>query len=97
MLGIDGLYFHRGGLVAVQNGVNPNRVVRLFLSKDLGRVERFETIAANLPAFDEPTLGVIVKGDFYFIANSQWGTVDEQGRLAPPEKLKEPVVMKLRL
>lgn len=97
MLGIDGLYFHRGRLVAVQNGVNPNRVVQFFLSKDLSRVERFETVAANLPVFDEPTLGVIVKGDFYFVANSQWGTLDEQGRLAPPEKLKEPVVLKLKL
>jgi hypothetical protein len=97
MLGIDGLYFHRGRLVAVQNGVNPNRVVRFFLSKDLSRVERSETVAANHPAFDEPTLGVIVKDEFYFVANSQWGTIDEQGRLAPPEKLKEPVVMKLRL
>jgi tetratricopeptide (TPR) repeat protein len=97
MLGIDGLYFHRGQLVAVQNGVNPNRVVRLFLSKDLGRVERFQTAAANLPAFDEPTLGVVVKDDFYFVANSQWGTVDGQGRLAPTEKLKEPVVLKLKL
>jgi len=97
MLGIDGLYFHRGRLIAVQNGVNPNRVVRFFLSKDLGRVERFETVAANLPAFDEPTLGVIVKDDFYFVANSQWGTIDGQGRLAPPEKLKELVVLKLRL
>jgi hypothetical protein len=97
MLGIDGLYFYRGRLVAVQNGVNPNRVVQLFLSKDLSRVERFETVAANQPAFDEPTLGVVVKDDFYFIANSQWGTIDEQGKLAPPEKLKEPVVLKLRL
>jgi hypothetical protein len=97
MLGIDGLYFYRGGLVAVQNGVNPNRVVRLFLSKDLGRVERFETVAANLPAFDEPTLGVIVRDEFYFVANSQGDAVDEQGRLAPPEKLKEPVVLKLKL
>lgn len=97
MLGIDGLYFYRGRLVAVQNGVNPNRVVQFFLSKDLSRVERFETVAANLSAFDEPTLGVVVKDDFYFIANSQWGTIDEQGRLAPPEKLKEPVVLKLRL
>ena len=97
MLGIDGLYFHRGRLVAVQNGVNPNRVVQFFLSKDLTRVERFETIAANLPAFDEPTLGVVVRDDFYFVANSQWGAVDEQGRLAPTEKLKELVVMKLKL
>lgn len=97
MLGIDGLYFYRGRLVAVQNGVNPNRVVQFFLSKDLSRVERFETAAANLPAFDEPTLGVVVRSDFYFVANSQWGTIDEQGKLAPPEKLKEPVVMKLKL
>jgi len=97
MLGIDGLYFHRGRLVAVQNGVNPNRVAQFFLSRDLTRVERFETIAANLPAFDEPTLGVLVKDDFYFVANSQWGAVDEQGKLAPPEKLKDPVVLKLKL
>lgn len=97
MLGIDGLYFYRGQLVAVQNGVNPNRVARFFLSKDLSRVERFETAAANLPAFDEPTLGVLVRGVFYFVANSQWGTIDGQGRLAPPEKLKEPVVLKLKL
>lgn len=97
MLGIDGLYFQRGRLIAVQNGVNPQRVVRLFLSKDLRRVERFETVAANLPVFDEPTLGVLVRDDFYFIANSQWGALDEQGRLAPEDRLKEPVVVKLRL
>jgi tetratricopeptide (TPR) repeat protein len=97
MLGIDGLYFYRGGLVAVQNGVNPQRVVRLFLSKDLSRVERFQTVAANDPAFDEPTLGVLVRSQFYFIANSQWGALDEQGRLAPEEKLKEPVILKLGL
>ncbi len=97
MLGIDGLYFHRGALVAVQNGVNPQRVVRLRLSADASRVERFETVSANDPAFDEPTLGVLVKDQFYFIANSQWGAVDEQGRLAPPEKLKELIVLKLRL
>jgi len=97
MLGIDGLYFYRGRLVAVQNGVNPQRVVRLDLSKDLRRVERFETVAANLPVFDEPTLGVMVGDSFYFIANSQWGALDEQGRLAPEDKLKEPVVLKLKL
>ena len=97
LLGIDGLYFHRGALVAVQNGVNPQRVVRLRLSADASRVERFETVSANDPAFDEPTLGVVVKDQLYFIANSQWGAVDEQGRLAPPEKLKELVVLKLRL
>jgi tetratricopeptide (TPR) repeat protein len=55
-----------------------------------------ESVAYD-PAFDEPTLGVLVKDNFYFIANSQWGALDEQGGIAPAEKLKEPVVLKLRL
>jgi hypothetical protein len=97
MLGIDGLYSYRGSLVAVQNGTNPARVVRMFLSKDLSRVERFETLEANNPVFDEPTLGVLVRGEFYFVANSQWGAIDEKGRLAPVDKLREPVVLKLKL
>lgn len=97
MLGIDGLYTYRGSLLAVQNGTNPARVVRLFLSGDLSRVERFETLEANNPVFDEPTLGVVVRDEFYFIANSQWGAIDERGRLAPAEKLREPVVLKIKL
>jgi hypothetical protein len=46
---------------------------------------------------DEPTLGVLVKDKFYLIANSQWGAIDEKGQLAPPEKLKEHVVLKINL
>ncbi|MFL6228063.1 MAG: hypothetical protein ACJ741_04730 [Pyrinomonadaceae bacterium] len=97
LLGIDGLYFHRGALVAVQNGVNPNRIVRLQLSPNYQRVVTFETLEANNPVFDEPTLGVVVKDDLFFIANSQWGAIDEKGNLAPLEKLKDPVVLKLKL
>jgi hypothetical protein len=97
LLGIDGLYFHRGALVGVQNGVNPNRIVRLGLSPDFSRVVKFETLEANNPAFDEPTLGVIVRDDLYFIANSQWGAIDEKGNLAPADKLKDPIILKLKL
>ena len=97
LLGIDGLYSYKGSLIGVQNGVNPNRLIRLFLSKDRSRVERFEIIEANNPVFDEPTLGVVVGDQFYFIANSQWGKIDEKGRLAPSEVLKEPVVLKIKL
>jgi hypothetical protein len=97
LIGIDGLYFHRGSLIGVQNGVTPERVVRLTLSEDLRRISRFELLAANDPAFDEPTLGVLVKDDFYFIADSQWGAIDRQGQLAPADKLREPVVLKIRL
>ncbi|MCA1642610.1 MAG: hypothetical protein LC785_11810 [Acidobacteria bacterium] len=62
-----------------------------------GWSQTFETLEANNPAFDEPTLGVLARDQFYFVANSQWGAIDEKGRLAPDEKLREPVVLKLKL
>ena len=33
-IGIDGIYFDRGNLIAIQNGFRPHRVARLFLNKD---------------------------------------------------------------
>jgi hypothetical protein len=97
LLGIDGLYFHKGSLIGVQNGVTPWRVVRIGLSSDLKRAERFEVIEANNPIFDEPTLGTIVNDTFYFIANSQWGLVNDKGQLGPAEKLADPIVLKVKL
>lgn len=96
-LGVDGLYFHRGKLIAVQNGTNPQRVVRFSLSRDLLRLTRAETLEANHADFSEPTLGVVAGDDFYFVANSQWEMVNEKGETAAPEKWREPVILRLRL
>jgi len=97
MLGIDGLYFYKGSLIATQNGVNPQRVVRFYLSKDMKSVERMETLEANHPQHDEITLGMLVKDEFYYIPNSQWRAISDDGKLAPEEKLKEPSVFKFKL
>jgi sugar lactone lactonase YvrE len=97
LLGIDGLYFHKGNLIGVQNGVSPQRVVRISLSKDFARAERLQVIEANNPVFLEPTLGVLVKSEFYFIANSQWPLIDENGKFADEAKLRDPVVLKIKL
>jgi hypothetical protein len=97
LLGIDGLYFHKGSLIGVQNGVTPQRIVRVSLNKDLSRADGLEVLEANNPVFLEPTLGVFVKDAFYFIANSQWPLVDENGKLAAEEKLQYPVVLKMNL
>ena len=97
LLGIDGLYFYKGGLIGVQNGVTPQRLVRVALSRDLSRAERLEVMEANNPVFLEPTLGVLVKDTFYFIANSQWPLIDENGKLAAEDKLQDPVVLKIKL
>jgi sugar lactone lactonase YvrE len=97
LLGIDGLYQHEGRLIAIQNGVNPQRVVRHTLNRNGDAVERFDVLEANNPLFDEPTLGVVVEDMFYYVANSQWGAIDNKGQLAPAEKLREPVILKIKL
>lgn len=97
MLGIDGLYFYKNSLVATQNGVNPQRAVRMYLSKDLSRVDSFKVLEANNPFFDDITLGVLVGNDFYFIADSQWELLGDGGKLPALEKLKEVNVLKLSI
>ncbi len=97
LLGIDGLYFYRGDLVTVQNGIRPHRVARWRLNKDMDRVDGWELIEANNPMFYEPTLGVIVKDHFYYIANSQWDSVNDKGQLAAADKLRKPIVLKAGL
>jgi hypothetical protein len=97
LLGIDGIYRAGHEVIAVQNGITPNRVVRLKLTDDYSKVENLEVLEANNPVFDEPTLGVVVGDRFYFIANSQWSAIDAKGQLAPPEKLRNPVILRTKL
>jgi hypothetical protein len=97
VLGIDGLYFHKGKLIGVQNGTNPQRIARFSLSKDNLQITGSEALEANHADFAEPTLGVLVGDDFYFVAASGWETIDEKGELAEAAKLREPVVLRLKL
>ncbi|HEY8559476.1 MAG TPA: hypothetical protein VIL74_03660 [Pyrinomonadaceae bacterium] len=95
-IGTDGLYFHDGDLIAIQNGFRPHRVARFYLNKDKTAIRKSETIEANHADFNEPTLGVKVGEDFYFVANSQYEFVDKDGVLAT-DKLKAPVILRLKL
>jgi hypothetical protein len=92
LIGIDGLYFYQGSLLAVQNGLKPNRILRIFLNRDLSRIDRVAVLEANEPSMTEPTLGVLVRDKFYFNANAQWALVDDKGQAAPDEKWKDPVI-----
>jgi hypothetical protein len=97
LLGIDGLYEHEGSLVAIQNGTNPHRIIRAHLDAAGSSVERVETLEANRPQFDEPTLGVVRDGWLWFVATSQWGSFDDDGKLREGAAEKPVVVMKRRL
>jgi len=79
--GIDGLYWTKDGLIATQNGVSPERIVRFRLSES-NVVSGFEVLEANWAGLGEPTHGVIVGHDFYCLVNSGWDRVGQDGALA---------------
>jgi sugar lactone lactonase YvrE len=96
-LGLDGLYFVDGALVGIQNGVAPHRVVRFRLSPTGDRIEAAEVLERAHPKHDEPTLGVVVGRELYYVANSQYERFGQDGRVAEPDSLRPPVVLRLRL
>lgn len=96
-LGIDGLYYHQGSLIGIQNGLTPHRVVRLRLSPSGDRVMGSEVVERAHPKYQEPTLGTVVDGDLYYVANSQWEQFGKDGRIAQPDSLQPPVVLRLPL
>jgi hypothetical protein len=95
LFGIDGLYRHGNELIAIQNGIRPNRVIGLTLSEDGLSITASRILARNLPEFDEPTLGTIVGDEFYFVANSHWNRFDREGNL--PDGLKGPIILKVKI
>lgn len=72
--GIDGLYFHKDSLIAVQPFDAGKTIVRYELNKKHEAIVKSETVEASHKLFDQPTTGVIVGKDFYYFANSQLQT-----------------------
>ena len=92
--GIDGLYFDRGTLIAVQNGTSPERVVAFDLDPSLTRITSETIIERSTDTLGDPTHGVIVGDDFYYIANSGWDVIDDHGNMRPGAKPTEPRLMR---
>jgi sugar lactone lactonase YvrE len=74
--GIDGLAIHGRTLFAVQNGVAPNRAVRIELAPDGLHATGWRVLAMNQPLMDEPTIGVVARGAYYFLGASQGNKFD---------------------
>jgi sugar lactone lactonase YvrE len=96
LTGIDGLVLAGDSLVGIQNGIRPHKVLRLRLAPDRDRIVEVSTIESGNAHFDEPTLGVIVGKDLYYVANSQWSHVRDDGTL-DTARLTKPVILKAPL
>jgi len=89
--GVDGLYFYQNSLVCVQSRLN--RISRFYLNGAGDAAEELEIIETRNPHFILPTTGCIAGDRFYYIANSQAYSLNQDGTLFPDEKLKEIVIL----
>jgi sugar lactone lactonase YvrE len=96
-LGLDGIVWHRGAIVGVQNGVVPPRIARFTLDRTGRAFARVEVLDRALPLADEPTIGTLVGDDFIYVANSQWEKYDDAGRRRAGTVLAPTVLLRLPL
>lgn len=86
--GIDGMYLKDNRLFIIQNGIKPQRVMRLDLDASGTKAVSVTPLAVAQPEFDVPSFGTLEGDDFYFFANSQ--SLGEAGSQKPVTVLKTP-------
>jgi len=84
LLGLDGLVPAPGGLVAIQNGVTPQRVLLIRLNPEHDRITGVTVLARSLPHLDDLSLVTLVNGRPTVIAGAGWDLFDPQKAKAPP-------------
>ena len=75
--GIDGLYYKDNSLIMIQNGIKPQRVMKMLLDPTGTRVSGVGPMAVAQPEFDYPTFGALKGERLYFFANSHWARSDQ--------------------
>ena len=81
LFGVDGIYLAGDHtLVAVQNGTNPTRVLRLALAPNGLAITGMRILAANHQEMSDVTLGTFARGAFHFIANGGWEAWTDEGK-----------------
>jgi sugar lactone lactonase YvrE len=76
LLGIDGIVAVPGGIAATQNGVEPQRVLRISFSPELDAITSVTELAAALPRLDDLTLITLMNGLPTWIAGAGWDGFD---------------------
>lgn len=83
LIGIDGLVAVPGGIVAIQNGVEPQRVIRVGLSPGMTAITNVTVLASGLPNLTDLSLVTLANGRPTFIGGAGWEGFD-------PAKAKQP-------
>jgi len=94
---MDGLYWHRDGLVGIQNSIHPGRVMRFALSAGGDRIVRATVLERYHPAFNGVTTAAIDGESLLYFANTQSRAFQANGTPRPGVTLAPIQILRLPL
>ena len=93
---IDGLYWHDGHLLGIQNVTTRGRVLRLALAADGTTVTRVETLQSHhQPAFFQPTTAAPAPNGLYVLTRTYVTRFDADGKIAGVETVQPAQVLRI--
>jgi hypothetical protein len=95
MADIDGLYACGNSLIAIQRMADFQQVSRFVLSLSGDSIVAMEAVERSHPAYVDPTTGVMVGGDLFYIANAQFRRLLPDHTLAPAARPHGTVILRL--
>ena len=99
--GIDGLTLvprdGAPGLLAVQNGTQPRRLLWLSLDADMTRITGWKVLEQASPALGEPNHAIVVGDDAVLIGNSGWERVNGRDELETGPDDVPPAILRIRV
>jgi hypothetical protein len=94
--GLDGLYLAGGSLIGIQNGAEPERIVRYHLNPAQTEITSAEVVEQSTERLGDPTHVIGLNGWLYATANVGWNKVDDHGRPKPGQQFTPPLLLRFR-
>jgi sugar lactone lactonase YvrE len=95
---IDGLVWHDGALIGVQNFTTPGRIVRLPLAADGRSLVAVETLRSHHgEALDEPTTAAIAPDGLHVLTTTSVTRYADDGRVLDPGTVRAPRILRIPL
>jgi sugar lactone lactonase YvrE len=94
--GLDGLYLYGDSLIGIQNGTDPERIIRFHLNPSQTEITSSEVLEQSTARLGDPTHVTSVNGWLYATANVGWNKIDDHGRLKPGEHFSPSLLLRFR-
>jgi len=92
--GLDGMHMVGDWLIGVQNGTEPERIMRFHLNRSQTEIDSAEVVEQSTPGLDGPTHAIALDGWVYVLANVGWDKIDDHGRLKAGVTFTPPVLLR---